>query len=265
MIVASNRWFRALVAGVLLAAMLCPGVGFAQEEKKPMEAPRITAIAPLEVISGLTTTLHIRGMGLADATALRFADAPSLAVELKEKKKADIPNGLDAKKVGDSQVTAEIKVPAELTGEKLRFRVVTPAGETDWKEIRLAEADAIIEEKEPDNGFREAQPVAAGKLLRGSIKEDKDVDVLRFDGQRGKRMFVQVFAARRGSLLDPILTLFDAQGQLLASSDDADESRDAGLVVLLPADGPYYVSVADAHDRGGAWHVYTLEMKEVQP
>ena len=33
---------------------------------------------------------------------------------------------------------------------------------------------------------------------------------------------------------------------------------DSRLEVTLPRDGPYYVSVIDAHDQGGPAHVYRL-------
>lgn len=251
--------------GVLVLS-LCSGITKAEDEKKPDGPPKITAVAPLEIVAGATTSLHVRGLLLGDATELRVADAPTVAVEMREKKKADLPNGLEAKNVGDTQVEAAVKVPADFPAEKLRFRVVTPKGTTEWKEMRVVQAATLVEEKEPDNGFREAQCIEPGSTVRGVIKEDKDVDVFRVEGHRGKRLQIEIFASRGGSLLDSAVMLFDAQGRLIASGDDeSTDDRDVRLNVLLPADGAYFVSITDANDRGGEWHSYTLAVKEVQP
>ncbi|MHA3771761.1 PPC domain-containing protein [Verrucomicrobiota bacterium sgz303538] len=259
-----QKTFTCLLSALVLS--LYSGTAVAEDEKKPDGPPKITAVAPLEIVAGATTSLRVRGLLLGDATELRVADAPTIAVEMKEKKKADVPNGLEAKKVGDTQVEAAMKVPADFPAEKLRFCVVTPKGTTEWKEIRVVQAAALVEEKEPDNGFREAQCIEPGSTVRGVIKEDKDVDVFRVEGHRGKRLQIEIFASRGGSLLDPTLMLFDAQGHLIASGDDeSTDDRDARLNILLPANGVYFVSITDANDRGGEWHSYTLAVTEVQP
>ena len=66
---------------------------------------------------------------------------------------------------------------------------------------------------------------------------------------------------RHGTALDSILTLYDAAGRELASNDDIEASVDSRLEVTLPRDGPYYVSVIDAHDQGGPAHVYRLVVR----
>ena len=70
---------------------------------------------------------------------------------------------------------------------------------------------------------------------------------------------------RCGSLLDAVLTLFDAHGHILATCDDTADSHDPQLRAELPADGAYFLALNDAHDRGGAWHNYELTVKEVAP
>lgn len=235
----------------------------ARAQEKKADAPRVIALSPLTISPGTTVTLKVRGAKLANATEVRFPAAAGVKATLKEKKAAEVPNGLDAKDVGDTQLEAEVVLPADLAPGALGFAVVTPEGTATGGSVQVREAAQLILEKEPDNGFRDAQPIEFGRVIAGGIKEDKDVDVFRFAGHARQKITAEVAAPQNGSLLDPALMLFDAAGQILAVNDDVATSRDAQLEIELPADGPYFLSVTDAHDRGGAWHNYELSLREV--
>jgi hypothetical protein len=119
----------------------------------------------------------------------------------------------------------------------------------------------VIAEKEPNNGFREAQPLTPGQQVQGAISQKQDVDVYRFEGRAGQHVVAEVLAARYGSALDSFLTLYDGEGRVLASNDDSDGSPDSRLELRLPRDGTYYLSVLDANDEGGPAHVYRLSLR----
>jgi hypothetical protein len=121
-------------------------------------------------------------------------------------------------------------------------------------------AEDLIEEKEPNGGFKQTQPLAMGKTLLGTVKEPADVDVFRFECKAGQRFIAEVFAARCGSALDSILTLHTVDGRILATNDDAAGSRDSILRFQLPANGACLFSLVDAHDRGGPAFVYLLRV-----
>ncbi|MEP6956648.1 MAG: PPC domain-containing protein [Chthoniobacterales bacterium] len=243
-------------------AVLLATRGAAFTEDKQPEAPRVIAVAPFGVISGEQATLRIRGAKLSNATELRFDDAPAgLSAEIKEKKAAEIPTGLDAQAVGDTQIEVKLNVPADLHVRSVNFRVVTPDGTTAPRELRVLNATDCVEEIEPNGGLREAQPLALGQTLRGTIKEDKDVDTFRILGKAGQRLTADIVAAQGASFLDSLLTLYDGQGHPLASNDDH-TLRDSHLVFQLPADGAYLLTVQDAHDRGSLWHTYLLSITE---
>src|SRR5262249_33560362 len=157
---------------------------------------------------------------LDTATEVSFTSTPAIAALIKEKKKADLPNGLEAKDIGDTQVEATLTVPAELGPGTVIFKVVTPAGVTASPDLRVVAKESTVEEKEPNNGFHNAQSLELGKTVRGVIQADKDVDVFQFDGCVGQHLVAEVRASRLGSLLDSVLTLFDAHGNLITSNDD---------------------------------------------
>jgi hypothetical protein len=246
---------------VVILAFVSVGPSLAEDNKPGV--PRITAIAPIEVVPGTTTTLRIRGVALNGAAEIRFPGAPlSIRGEIITKKNAELPNGLEAKDVGDTMVEAKVAVPADLPSGALAVSVVTSDGTTPAREVRVVAASQIVDEKEPNGGFREAQSIEIGMTIRALIKEDKDVDVFTFEGVAGQKISAEVIAVRCASLLDSVLTLYDAAGHLLATSDDA-ATRDAQLALELPVNGKYYVSVQDAQDRGGGWHAYELIVRQM--
>lgn len=229
----------------------------AQEPKKEVAA--ITAMEPASLASGATATLKIRGFKLKDATELRFPKAPGVKAVLKEKKDAGQVNGLDNKATGDTQILAELTLPADIAAGPLEFIIATPAGDAAGK-IPIIAASAAVEEKEPNNGFRETQKLEPGQSIRAAINGEKDVDVYEFTAKAGQKLKATVTG---GSALtmDAALTCYDARGQFLTASDDA-ETRDPVLTLTAPADGPLLFCISDAHDKGGEWHSYLFTVEE---
>jgi hypothetical protein len=240
-------------------ALVCLAAGLRAEDKK--DAPRIIGIAPMDVVAGQATTLKLRGVKLDAVTEVRFPAVPGLKAEVKEKKKADLPTGLEAKEVGDTQVEIAFTLPADFSGEVLAVQAVTPAGETEPREIAVVANGLLTEEHEPNNGFAEAQLLERGKPVRGAIKEERDVDVFAFEAKQNETISVEVLAARRSSMLDPLLTLFDEKRRILRVVDDT-SGRDPVLTFTAATAGKFYVVLQDAGDRGGAWHTYEIRLKE---
>lgn len=231
----------------------------AQEPKK--ETAAITAQEPASLVTGTTATLKIRGFKLKDATELRFPKAPGVKATIKEKKDAGQVNGLENKITGDTQLLVELILPADLPAGPLEFVIATPAGEAAGKVPVVASA-ATVEEKEPNNGFREPQKLEPGKSVRGNIQGEKDVDVFEFPAKAGQKLKVTVTGGS-ALVMDAVLTCYDAGGQFLAASDDA-ETRDPSLTLTAPADGAVFLCVSDAFDKGGEWHSYLLTVEEAK-
>ena len=268
---------RALARGLRLltsaatgfAVALCLTVtGLAAEkkdEKKP-EAPRVLVALPLAVEAGTNTTIRLRGLGLAEAKTIRFTTTnAALTATLKTKGKAEVPKDYDVKRVGDTQLEVEVKLPADLAAGPLALVITTPEGETVPYSLTVSTTGSLVVEKEPNGGFRQAQELSFGKTIRGAIGEPNDVDVFRFTGQKDEHIVAAVTAARLGSSLDGILTLYNSAGQILATSDDSEFGADPVLNARLPAAGTYFLSLIDAHDRGSAMHVYLLSLKRAAP
>ena len=234
-----------------------------KEEKKP-EPPRVIVTLPLALKAGTTNKLVIRGLNLTNVTELRFTnEAMKASIVLGKKSKAEVPKESDAKKIGDTQIAAEIFLPAETPAGTNWFTLTSPDGTSEPMPLLFLPATDLIEEKEPNGGFHEAQALPLGPTMSGLIKEVGDVDVFRFEGAVGQLIRIEVVAASVGSALDSLLTLYDAQGHLLASNDDAGGGRDSRLEFKLKLAGTHYVSVMDANDKAGPIHVYLLRIMGV--
>ena len=159
---------------VLIPAVYILGCSIVRAEDVKSEAARITATEPAAVISGSKVTLKVRGFKLKEATELRFPMASEVKAVITEKKDSGVSKGLENKLVGDTQLLAEITFPANHPAGVLEYVIATPAGDAAGKIMVLA-ADAVIDETEPNNGFREAQKLQTGQSARGSIQGDKDV------------------------------------------------------------------------------------------
>jgi hypothetical protein len=238
---------------------------FAQDKKPPdkkdKDSPKVVVALPLGVAAAKATKVTLRGLKLDTATEVRVA-VPGAAAKVVSKDKATVPNMQDAGRVGDTQIEVEVTLPAAAPEGVAELVVVTPAGDSAPHKLLVEKTIPVIAEKEPNNGFLQAQPIALPQAVDGSIGQSQDVDVFRFEGKAGQRVLLEVLAARHGSALDSYLSLHDAGGQLLATSDDIEGSTDSRLEVVLPKDGAYFATVMDANDTGGPAHVYRLVVKE---
>ena len=227
----------------------------------PKERPKIIVAVPLGLTPGKPTKLLLRGIKLDEATEIRLHD-PKGSAKILSKGKAPV-NAKEKEQLdryGDTQMEIEATPSADYPGPTVMLSVVTPAGESPPHAV-LVDREPVVHEKKPNNGFENAQPVGFGQTVEGVVNAASDVEVYRFDGKEGQRLVLEVFAARYGSPLDSLLTLYDADGRIVASNDDADGTADSRIETTLPRNGVYYVSVVDANDGGGPNDVYRLTIR----
>ncbi len=140
--------------------------------------------------------------------------------------------------------------------------------------VRFAlDAQPACLDAEPNDHIATAQPLALPIIVNGRIDRTGDVDVFRFEGKAGGEIVAEVVARRLGSPLDSVLTLTDAAGKQLALNDDTDD-KGAGLLThqadsrigfTLPADGPYFLTLADTQHQGGPEFGYRLRIGPPRP
>ena len=215
-----------IVAG-LLGALAMPA-------SAQLTPPTIVGVRPPALIPGGTTDYTIRGTGL-EADAEVVIDDPRITVESK------------AVKLGDALVVP-LKVAADTAPGPHSLRLRTRNGPTGAWSLPVGRELPVVREKESNDDLRKPQVVATPVALTGSMEHGDDVDVFAVEGKAGTTLVAEAIAARGGSSLDPLVTIYDADGRELASDDDLFGS-DAVASAYLPAAGRYLVAIQDADGR----------------
>ena len=252
-------------APVFAFAVLCC-LGLAAQDKKPEDAPRVLLSAPLGVSPGTKSKVVLRGLRLDQASEVRIGEPP-IPIAILSKSKVAVPQKQEVNRAGDSQIELEIELPKETKPGELALSIVGPSGTSAAYQLLVDERPSVAE-VEPNDGFDQAQAIAIGTTIEGTLHQPQNVDVFRFDGQAGEKLVCEVIAARRGSAFDATLTLFDARRRLIETADDlpADDKtprddwslRDARLEITLPTTGAFFLVLQDANDLGGPAHPYRL-------
>jgi hypothetical protein len=92
-----------------------------------------------------------------------------------------------------------------------------------------------------------------------------ELDVYRFEGFAGTSPVIEVTAARVGSPLDSVITLYDEDGRRLAINDDYGSLDSKIEFFPLPRTGTYFVSVQDFSYLGGPDYFYSLTARLGNP
>lgn len=130
-----------------------------------------------------------------------------------------------------------------------------------------------VSEREHNDTIERAQPVTAPVIINGRIDRPGDWDVFQFRGKANEPIVVEVHARRLDSPLDSVIKLTDADGELVAFSDDCEDlasglnthHADSYIITRLPADGTYYVHIGDAAQHGGDEYGYRLRISPPRP
>ncbi len=223
--------------------------------------PMLTSISPLSVTSGQKTTMRFLGINLVGPRRL-FVRGPGLEVRLAEVRTGEIPKGLEAKEVGETQFEATLDLPEGFADPIIEVVVECESTRTSPLRIPVRRAGEQESEREPNNGFAEAQTLVEGRPMLGAIQSEKDVDVFVFEGVAGVEYEVGVVAGRRASLLDGVVSVFDGDRRMMVVSDDG-EGPDPVARFKVQRSGPHYAVVTDAADKGGVWCGYELLLRRL--
>ena len=249
------RQFLLLVCLWSLAATVAP-----QDKKQPekKDLPKVIYAVPLVVKTGEKQKLTLRGKNLAAVKEIRVQGCEKASVKVLAGRSASVPNNSPAERIGDSEVELELELPNGAKPGEIKLVAVGPGGESTPYTLLLRDDLPIIVEKEPNDGFDQAQTIAIPSALEGTIKGERDVDVFKFEGKKGDKLEIEIQAARYGSPVQAMLTLYDAGRRVLDSANETASQPDPVLTVTLPKDGVYFLGVIDANDLGGPNFGYRL-------
>ena len=251
------RRFALAVILVIVASTV-----LAQDKKAKKEpAPKLLYAIPLVARPGEKQKVTLRGRGLAGVKGVNVTGAEGAAVKLLSAKSVGVSTNYPVDRLGDSEVEIELTLPKAARPGAIKLSAMSGAGESNAYSLLIRDALPVVIEKEPNDGFAQAQALTLPAAVEGTIKNERDVDVYKFEGKKGDKVRIEIEAARFGSPLDGFLTLHDSGGRLLDSVDDSNGSPDPILVVTLPKNDTYLITVIDANDLGGPPFGYRLVVR----
>jgi hypothetical protein len=119
------------------------------------------------------------------------------------------------------------------------------------------------DQEEPDNSIAEAAPITTdGQPQEHNLHVEGDHDYVCFEATIGNAYTIET--GDLGGDIDPIMYLYDSEGQELAHNDDASMDTLAPRIVwVAPSSGRYCVMVRDlSEDASGIDASYSITVRE---
>lgn len=164
-----------------------------------------------------------------------------------------------------SSAEAQIQLPTEPND---LFPAVTEtelgvSPSPNW--LRVNELPVTLEQ-EPNEDLKTAPPAVAPGAFCGVIGGPGDVDYFAFDGVKGRKYLVQVYARETlRSPLDSVVNVYGPDSKRVTGNDDSGGKPDSYCEFTAAADGKYYVRLNDQLGQGGPGYSYRCEVIEAKP
>jgi hypothetical protein len=270
----TRRWLRSSLVALSLG---CPLVAASAAELHPTgnrtTPPTLSSVAPQGVARGTTVEMTVEGLNLARASAIYFSEAGLTGRILRVKELPDLPdvrlgsNGTPSTvDVGPlpprNQVTVEVDVSPDAEIGPVSFRLLTPLGTSPEGRFLIEPYYGEAPDREPNDTPDEAFETFLPAILTGAISRPGDVDYYKFQAHAGQQVSFYNGAMLIGSALQPVVTLLDADLNVLAEFGAHGGSEQIMFAHRFEKAGQYYIRVADYQQSGRASNFYRIVMGE---
>lgn len=256
------RRFLACLAGLSVVAAALPAaeaaIGFRQ----------LTGTYPAAVQRGTKATVTVYSNFTLDGAFDVFFDEPGIQMTLAEPR--PLGGGHNGKSRAGNPFRFQVEVPADQPLRVYEYRIAAPQGVSSIGLLRVTDYPVIVEPAGENGTPATAQAIKLPATVCGKC-EREDVDCYRIDGQAGEELVCEAFAqrvlagihdmiaAQSDYLMDPLLTLYGPNGQVVAQNDNT-FGGDALLACRLPTTGSYVLEVRDARYLGHPKYTYCVEI-----
>lgn len=160
---------------------------------------------------------------------------------------------------GEPEQSAEVTVSAAHAAEFVSVAARFPKGKVATPVMVPVSAGIEQIEFEPNDTLETASPLQLSGAINGRFDLAKDRDYFKFDAKKGQRFLLSGKTRTLGVPSDLLLRVVDAKGAQVAEADDV--GLDEGVLDFnCSADGTYYLVVDELLGRGGANHIYRVEI-----
>ncbi|GAB4149344.1 MAG: hypothetical protein Tsb009_23570 [Planctomycetaceae bacterium] len=149
--------------------------------------------------------------------------------------------------------TSQIQLPKHQKAT-FQYRLHSRQGRSNLVHFDLSD---LTEHRERD---MRGKSVSAPAVLNGRILKPGEVDSWQLNAKKGNTWLLDLKASRLGSKLDSVLTVLNADGKTVATSDDMGKGQtDSQLRLKIPVNGIYTIQISDRFvSRGGPQFGYRL-------
>ncbi len=237
----------------LIVVLLISGIATGQA------GPQLLTIYPCGAKSGESVEVTFTGNGFDGEEKLLFS-AKGIKAELLGSGVATPDPKVKQGGMRAPAATAvkfKVTVPKDVPFGTHDVRVVSKSGLSNPRAFvvgNLVEANEV----EPNNDIAQAQKIELNTTVNGAISTPVDVDYVSFKATAGQNIVVYCLTSSIDSKLAADLLVSTRDGRTLATNHGY-RSGDAVLDFIAPADGDYFVRVAQfAYTTGGPDHFYRL-------
>jgi hypothetical protein len=244
----------------LLAWSLATPAAFAQTSY-----PMIMSISPVAVQVGQTSECEVSARYNLYGAYQVFVTGTGVLGEL------DPPKPPDGKPPAPKPQVNKLKVRFKVAPDALLgvrdVRIATLQGVSTLGQIVVVR-DPVIREAANNDTMKTAQPITLPATICGAIEKPEDVDYYKFQVAAGTALTFHVQSQRLENKIhdlqehsDPILTLKNATGTVLAANDNY-FAGDPLLHYRFATAGEYYLEIRDARYGGNPDWVYSIEIND---
>jgi hypothetical protein len=236
--------------------------------------PRLSFVAPVGGKAGTTVEVTFGGVDCEEPESLWFSHpgikgTPVIPEPPKTDPKADPKNEpkaepkkvmkRDAKKDAGAITKIKVTIDKAVPAGHYDVRLVNSKGISNPRVFVVGELEEVAE-KEPNNEPEQAQKIAVGQTINGSISAPTDVDYFEFAAKTGQRILFHAATASIDSKLHPEMRIFDAAGHQIAYSRPI-PYKDGLLDFTAPADATYWLRLNHfTYTAGGTDFFYRLNV-----
>jgi len=230
--------------------------------------PVITDLQPRGAQKGKPFTLTITGRNLGEGAKIH-STMPASFTRLAPDQPALAPLVPGGPMQGESRVATFLVEPTvEAAVGVYPIRVVTDEGVSNVQLFTVGAFPELTEEESrpgalpnTNDTMETAQQLPPPPFTLNGTLRGPERDVFRLSAKAGEKRVIEVEARRCGSAIDPLLEILDANGRVIARSEDAPLlGLDARTDVAFPKDGDYYVVVRDSRFSTQTANFYRLKV-----
>jgi hypothetical protein len=248
--------------------LLCLFGSFADFSHAQTSYPMITHTSPVAVQRGKTSEVTVYGqMDFSGVYKVLFEGQGLSAEVVAPPNPPSSPQpqkpAKSGKKLQKGSVNLKITVSPEATPGVRDFRLASSLGISSIGQLVIVD-EPVVRESGDNNTPDKANPISVPCVVCGALEAPEDVDYFKFHADAGQTITFEVHCARIEDKIhdlqkhaDPMITLYDLDGQELASNDDF-YFADPLLSFTFPKAGDYLVQIRDSKYEGDPRWVYAL-------